>query len=372
MEAVRRRRDEHGVSSDVPWETGVDYDKVEGRCAENVIGYVPIPVGLAGPLRINGDSRWVPMATVEGCLIASTSRGCKVLRGAEGGGGVRAAVLRQHMTRAPVFRCASLDQAVSLAAYVESDEATTAFSNAVESTSRYARFVKATCFLAGSLAYVRIACHCGDAMGMNMVSKAVEKIVAHLTEERFPSLELVSLSGNLCCDKKSSAVNWIDGRGCHVVAEARLSRDIVESVLKVSPEVLVDTHVSKNLVGSALAGASMGGSNAHAANVVAAVFAATGQDLAQVVGSAACLTHMRMEGKDLLVASCTMPNIEVGVVGGGTHLDAQRACLDMVQPEAASDLALVVCGATLAAELSLLAALASNTLVKDHMRMNRG
>lgn len=147
----------------------------------------------------------------------------------------------------------------------------------------------------------------------------------------FPDLEIISLSGNYCTDKKPAAINWLDGRGKSVVSEATVPASVVEKVLKTTVKALVDLNISKNLIGSSLAG-SIGGFNAHAANVVAAIFIATGQDPAQVVTSSNCMTLMEAcgsEGQDLYI-SCTMPSIEIGTVGGGTGLPAQSACLDMM------------------------------------------
>ncbi|PWA16031.1 hypothetical protein CCH79_00019364, partial [Gambusia affinis] len=99
-------------------------------------------------------------------------------------------------------------------------------------------------------------------------------------------------------------------------------------VLKTTTEALIEVNISKNLVGSAMAG-SIGGFNAHAANLVAAIYIACGQDPAQTVSSSNCITLMEPSGptgKDLYI-SCTMPSIEVGTVGGGTNLPPQQACL---------------------------------------------
>ena len=152
-----------------------------------------------------------------------------------------------------------------------------------------------------------------------------------LIQKQFPDLELVSLSGNFCTDKKSAAVNWLDGRGKSVIAEAVIPSKVVRDKLKTSASSLVELNVTKNLIGSSLAG-SIGGFNAHAANVVAAIFIATGQDPAQVVTSSNCMTLMEkcgQDGEDLYI-SVTMPSLEVGTVGGGTGLAAQSACLDML------------------------------------------
>jgi hydroxymethylglutaryl-CoA reductase (NADPH) len=185
----------------------------------------------------------------------------------------------------------------------------------------------------------------------------------------------------MCCDKKPAAINWIEGRGCSVVVEAVISGDVVTRVLKTSVEAACELNTAKNLVGSAMAGMSAGGYNAHAANIVAAVFLACGQDPAQVVESSNCLTLLQPAngGADLHV-SCTMPSIEVGTVGGGTHLSAQKGCLGLLGCAGASSdvpgvnakrLATVVAAAVMAAELSLLSALSAGHLVRAHMQLNR-
>ena len=130
-------------------------------------------------------------------------------------------------------------------------------------------------------------------MGMNMISKGVEHALHVMsTDGGFPDMDIVSVSGNYCIDKKPAAINWIEGRGKSVVAEAIIPGDIVKDVLKTDVDTLVDLNISKNFIGSAMA-ASVGGFNAHAANIVTAIFIATGQDPAQVVESANCITIMK-------------------------------------------------------------------------------
>lgn len=131
-----------------------------------------------------------------------------------------------------------------------------------------------------------------------------------ILSEKFPKLQIVSISGNYCTDKKPAAINWIEGRGKSVSAEAMIPSAIVQSVLKTSVEAIVDLNISKNLVGSAMAG-SIGGFNAHAANILTAIYLATGQDPAQNVESSNCITLMESmtDGKDLYI-SVTMPCIE--------------------------------------------------------------
>jgi len=180
-------------------------------------------------------------------------------------------------------------------------------------------------------------------------------------------------------DKKAAAMNWIEGRGKSVVSEAILPESVVQNVLKTSVKQLVRLNATKNLVGSAVAG-SLGGFNSHSANVVTAIFLATGQDAAQVVSSSNCLTELEETETGDLRVSCTMPCLEVGTVGGGTNLPAQKACLDLLgvcgghptEPGAnAKQLARVICASVLAGELSLLAALSAGHLVRSHMKHNR-
>lgn len=353
-----------------------DYSKVFGACCENVIGYVPVPVGIVGPLLIDGQLYHVPMATTEGCLVASTNRGSRALLKC----GVTTRVTADGMTRAPVVQFPDIVRACEAMSWIEQPQNFQELKDSFDETSRFARLKKIHPRIAGRDLHLRFVATTGDAMGMNMLSKGTERSLQTL-QTYFPDMEIISLSGNLCTDKKPAAVNWIEGRGKSVVCEAIVPADVVACVLKTSVHELVKLNNKKNLTGSALAG-SIGGFNAHAANIVTAIFIATGQDPAQNVSSSNCLTLMEpwgVDGKDLRI-TCTMPSIEVGTVGGGTGLPAQGACLAMLgikgahrthPGQNAKRLARVVCATVLAAELSLMAALASGDLVKSHLRHNR-
>lgn len=264
-----------------------DYSKVMGACCENVVGYMPLPLGIAGPLKIDGDIVPIPMATAEGTLVASTSRGSKALNA---GGGVTTVLTNDAMTRGPAIDFPSITVAAQAKAWIESDEGYATLKEAFESTSRFAKLQKFKTAMAGRTLFVRFATSTGDAMGMNMISKGTEKAL-EVMQRRYPDMVTLALSGNYCTDKKPAAINWIEGRGKSVVAEAVIPGKVVKSILKTTVEALCNLNTKKNLVGSAMAG-SIGGYNAHAANILTAIFLATGQDPAQNVVSSNCMTLM--------------------------------------------------------------------------------
>uniref|UniRef100_A0AAY4EPD5 3-hydroxy-3-methylglutaryl coenzyme A reductase n=1 Tax=Denticeps clupeoides TaxID=299321 RepID=A0AAY4EPD5_9TELE len=354
-----------------------DYSKVMGTCCENVIGYMPIPVGVAGPLLLDGREFYVPMATTEGCLVASTNRGCRAVALA---GGARSQVLADGMTRGPVVQLPTACRAAEVKTWLESQEGFKYIKAAFDNTSRFARLDQLHISLAGRNLYIRFQSHTGDAMGMNMLSKGTEQALVRLQEE-CPDVRILAVSGNYCTDKKPAALNWIHGRGKSAVCEATIPGRVVREVLKTTTHALVELNINKNLVGSAMAG-SIGGYNAHAANIVTAIYIACGQDPAQTVVSSNCITLMEAVGavgEDLYI-TCTMPSLELGTLGGGTNLPPQQACLQMLGVQGAStdqpgdnarQLARVVVGTVLAGELSLMAALAAGHLVRSHMTHNR-
>ncbi|KIR34919.1 hydroxymethylglutaryl-CoA reductase (NADPH) [Cryptococcus deuterogattii MMRL2647] len=353
-----------------------DYKQVIGACCENVVGYLPLPVGIAGPLNIDGQLLHIPMATTEGTLVASTSRGCKALNA---GNGVTTVLTHDAMTRGPAIDFPNIVQASQARLWIDSPDGYATLKTAFESTSRFAKLQTLECALAGRTLYVRFATQTGDAMGMNMISKGVEKALEVL-RDHFPDMHVLALSGNYCTDKKPAAINWIEGRGKSVVAEAVVPGDVVKSVLKTTVKDLCNLNIKKNLIGSAMAG-SIGGFNAHAANILTAMYLACGQDPAQNVESSNCMTLMEPinDGEDLLI-SCSMPSVEVGTVGGGTILSPQRAMLEMLGvagPHAttpganAQRLARIIVAAVMAGELSLMSALAAGHLIQAHMKHNR-
>ncbi|XP_054160374.1 3-hydroxy-3-methylglutaryl-coenzyme A reductase-like isoform X2 [Oppia nitens] len=376
--AIRRRLIEKsskkiGVIEKIPY-TQYDYSLVLGACCENVVGYIPVPLGIAGPLLLNNNQYYVPMATTEGCLVASTNRGCRALVMS---GGVNSAVYKDGMTRGPVIHFPTAIRSAEAMKWLQEDKNFERIKLIFDSTSRFARLQRIHPRVAGRYLYLRFIGSTGDAMGMNMLSKGTELAIQELIRV-FPDIQATCLSGNFCTDKKAAAVNWIEGRGKSVVCEAVVPAKVIEKVLKTSAEALVELNISKNLVGSSMAG-TIGGNNAHAANIVAAIYIACGQDPAQTVGSSNCITLMEINGNDLHI-SCTMPSIEIGTIGGGTVLQPQSACLELLGVKGcsaeiagsnSSEFATIVCATVLAAELSLMSALAAGHLVRSHMKHNR-
>lgn len=362
-------------TTELPYEN-YDYDRVFGSCCENVVGYIPLPLGIMGPLIVDGISYHVPMATTEGCLVASATRGCKAINA---GGGATTILTRDGMTRGPCVRFSSLLRSGACKLWLDSEEGQANIKKAFDSTSRFARLQHIKTALAGDLLFIRFMTTTGDAMGMNMISKGVEHSLAMMIDEYgFEDMEIISLSGNYCTDKKPAAINWIEGRGKSVYAEAIIPGEVVSRVLKCTSAKLAELNVCKNLIGSAMAG-SVGGFNAHAANTLTAIFLALGQDPAQNIESSNCITLMdEIDGN--LKISVSMPSIEVGTIGGGTVLGPQGVMLDLLgvrgpnqdnPGENARLLAKIIACSVMAAELSLCAALATGQLVKSHLIHNR-
>ncbi|MDS0294386.1 hydroxymethylglutaryl-CoA reductase (NADPH) [Halogeometricum luteum] len=340
---------------------------------ENMVGAAQVPMGVAGPVAIRGGSldgeRYLPLATTEGALLASVNRGCSVLNDA---GGANARVLKSGMTRAPVFRVADVVEAEALVEWVRENEEK--LREAAEETTSHGELSDVTPYVVGSSVYLRFRYDTKDAMGMNMATIAT-RAACDVVEEATDA-SLVALSGNLCSDKKPAAINAIEGRGRSVTADVTIPREVVEERLHTTPEAVAELNTRKNLVGSAKA-ASLG-FNAHVANVVAAMFLATGQDAAQVVeGSNAITTAEERDGN--LYVSVSIASLEVGTVGGGTKLPTQAEGLEVLGVRGGGDpagsnadaLAEAIAVGSLAGELSLLSALASRHLSSAHAELGR-
>jgi hydroxymethylglutaryl-CoA reductase (NADPH) len=340
------------------------------RNIENPIGTVQIPVGIAGPLEVYGEHAkgdyYIPLATSEGALVASVNRGCSVIKSA---GGVTARIIDDKMTRAPVIKTESITEALKIKNWIK--EHFEDLKEAAEQTTRHGKLVKIDpVVVVGKYVYPRFVYTTGDSMGMNMVTIATETALKILTEET--SGHVISLSGNLDVDKKPAAINMIEGRGKTISAEISIPRDIIEKKLKTTPEAIVEVNIAKNLVGSAIAGSM--GFNAHYANMIGAIFLATGQDEAHIVEGSLGITVAEVTNGDLYF-SVTLPDVPIATFGGGTRLETAHECLDIMGVYGAGNVgkfAEIVSGTVLAGELSLLGALAAGHLARAHKDLGRG
>lgn len=378
LDAIRIRREyiqrETGTKLDNIGIFSIDVEKVVKRNCENMIGAVQVPVGVAGPLQVNGEyahgSYYLPLATTEGALIASVNRGCSAITKA---GGAEVRILHDGMTRAPVFATRSIAHAKQVMDWVAAHSAE--LQTAAESTTSHGKLLGIEPFAAGTSVYFRMSFDTKDAMGMNMVTIASAKVSELIAQET--GARLVALSGNMCTDKKPAAINMIMGRGRSAVAGIALSHDLISSVLKTDAATLFEVNYRKNLVGSIRAGAM--GFNAHAANIVAAMFIACGQDAAHAIDGSTCLTTVDPISTGVYV-SVTLPSLPVGTVGGGTGVGTQQECLQLLgaagggtPPGAnAKKLAEIIASGVLAGELSLLGALAAQHLARAHKQLGRG
>jgi hydroxymethylglutaryl-CoA reductase (NADPH) len=372
--AARRRLLDAETDADVDaiGEYAFEAERAEANI-ENMVGAAQIPMGVAGPVQVAGGAAsgefYLPLATTEGALLASVNRGCSVIATA---GGADARVTKSGMTRAPVFRVEGVAEAEEVVSWV--GEHTDRLREAAESTTSHGELLDVDTYVVGDSVYLRFVYDTKDAMGMNMATIATRE-AAEIVEAETPA-SLVALSGNLCTDKKPAAINAVEGRGRSVTADVKIPRETVEDRLHTTPEAIEEANTRKNLVGSAKAGSL--GFNAHAANVVAAAFLATGQDAAQVVEGSNAITTVEAR-EDALYASVSLASLEVGTVGGGTKLPTQAEALDVLglrgggNPAGsnADALAEIIAVGALAGELSLLAALASRHLSSAHEDLGR-
>ena len=348
----------------------LDMERASARNIENSIGVLQLPMGIAGPLKINGEycnrEVFVPLATSEGALVASINRGASTITNS---GGCNARVISDIMTRAPVIKTENAGDALKIKQWFSDnfDE----LKDIAESTTSHGKLVKIDPILiVGNYVYPRFVYSTGDSMGMNMVTIATEKILDKLASET--SARHIALSGNVCVDKKPAAINMVEGRGKSVVADILIPKEIVEKKLKTTAEAMVEVNVAKNLIGSAASGSMA--YNAHYANMVAAIFLATGQDAAHVVEGSLGITTAEDRDGDLYF-SVNLPDLPVATVGGGTSLEVASEGLEILGVKGsgkAKEFAEIVASTVLAGELSLVGALAAGHLARAHQELGRG
>lgn len=347
-------------------------EEAQFKNCENMIGAISIPLGIAGPLRINGDNAkgdyYIPLATTEGALVASISRGCKAITVT---GGARVYMENEGITRGLIFKTSGIAESVKLKKWL--DDNFSLITQTAASTSSHLKLKKFFTKMVGVNVYVRFSFDTGDAMGMNMATFASKKIADLIYKKT--GFSCISLAGNFDIDKKPAWLNFILGRGKQVWAEVTLDEQIVKEVLKTTVSKIHQVAKDKCLVGSILSGSV--GFNAHFANCLAALFIACGQDTAHVVEGSLGITTTEIIDRSLYI-SVYIPDLALGTVGGGTALPSQKEALSILSSSkkgvsfSANAFAEIAGATVLAGEISLLASLAEGSLALAHQKLARG
>jgi hydroxymethylglutaryl-CoA reductase (NADPH) len=339
---------------------------------ENFVGAAQVPIGLAGPLLVNGEHAqgefYVPLATAEGTLVASYNRGMKLIREV---GGVTTTILDDSMQRAPAFLFADARQARDFSAWL--DEHFDEIKEVAESTTKSGKLLGIERYSASRILYTRFNYTTGDAAGQNLTGKATAAAGAWITEQ-YPAIEHFFLESNFATDKKTSQVNMLNTRGKRVVAEARISNELMEQHMHASTDVMFRARQVSNL-GGFMSGVNNNGG--HSANGITAMFIATGQDVANVAESSAAFVFAELLEDGDYYYSVTIPSLIVATYGGGTSLATQRECLELLGCFGKGQVrkfAEIVAATVLCGELSLGSAIVAEEWVQAHdlFGRNRG
>ncbi len=355
-----------GYSLDYLSNSGIDPNLTKGNI-ENIIGFSQVPVGIVGPLKINGEHAkgdfWVPLSTTEGALVASYNRGARAITLS---GGANVIVTRDIIQRAPYFVLENVFKAKAFAGWFEQNFET--LKGIAESTTSHGKLEGYRAFIQGKIVYIRLDYFTGDAMGMNMITKATHEICCYI-KKQFP-IKRYAIESNMAVDKKPSAINTILGRGKSVTVETLFKERVISRFLRTTAQE-IDLAYKQQVTGSQLAGVL--GSNGHVANGVAAIFLACGQDMANISESCVGYVYTEAIGNDLYV-SLYLPSLIVGTVGGGVSLPTQRECLSIIDcygSGKAKKFAEVVAATVLAGEISLAASIVAGDFVTAHEKFGR-
>ena len=342
--------------------TSLDPESIRANI-ENFIGVTQVPLGIAGPLRVNGEHAkgifYVPFATTEGTLVATYQHGMLALTKS---GGANVVVTKSVLDISPMFILEDISQAKEFIHWQENhfDQ----IKDAAESTTHHGKLLKIRAYSLGRRVLLNFQYHTADAMGLNMINiathRACEYIMGQTKAERF------YLRANLSSDKKVSFFNLINSYGKEVLAEATISKEIMRKYLHCTVEQMYDFCWSGTM-GSIQAG--MVGMNAHFANGLAAIFIACGQDVAQIVNASIGMSMPEITKDGDFYVSIKLPNLVIGTIGGGTRIGTQRECLELMDcygDGKAEKFAEIVAAALLGGELTLSAALASGNFIHAH------
>lgn len=341
------------------------------------MGFASVPMETIGPVKLLLDSGlceevYVPLATYESPLWPSTNRGAKVTRLA---GGISTVLIKNNMSRSILLE--ARNSVIAAKARESILDRKPELHEVASKSSHYATLTEVTVEQVGRQLFIRFEMLTGDASGHNMVTQAAQLMQEWLLKE-YSELTYVSISGNYCTDKKVSAVNGLLGRGKYVVAEAVIPKAICIEHLHTTPEKIIELNIKKNLLGSIVAG-SLRSANAHFANLLLGIYLATGQDVANIVEGSQGIVTAELNNEDLYF-SVSLPNIIVGTVGNGKHLEfakenlKQLGCFESgLNPgDNAKRLAKITAATVLCGELSLMAALTNpGELMGAHLKIER-
>lgn len=337
---------------------------------ENYIGITQVPTGVIGPLKIKGHyatgAFYVPLATTEGALIASYQRGAKACYAC---GGITSICILEGVQRSPAFQFKNLEELLQFLSWALGS--LEHFKKITLATSRFAKLLAVKSIVEGNNLILTFEYSTGDASGQNMVTFCTDEICKYIIAHTPISPTYWFIESNFSGDKKATGLSLSHVRGKKVVAEVELSKEVVGEVLKSTPQAMTDYWRISTM---AVIQSGTIGAQGHNANGLAALFLATGQDVACISEAATGITRMELTAQGNLYASVTLPNLIVGTVGGGTSLPTQRECLEIMdcygegksQKYAEIGAALVLAG-----ELSIAAALSVGHFANAHRALGR-
>jgi hydroxymethylglutaryl-CoA reductase (NADPH) len=361
-------REQVGSSLDHVGSFSFEAESTRGNI-ENFIGTAQVPIGIAGPLLVNGEHAtgefYVPLATTEGALVASYNRGMRVIHES---GGATVTISQDHMQRSPAFLFASAREARDFGTWV--DQSLEKIREVAQSTTSVGKLEGITQFTVGPNLYCRFDYSTGDAAGQNMVSKATLAACQWIKANYSSACDFI-LSGNIDTDKKHSQINTLLSRGKRVVAEVTTTAETLQRLVGVSPKALFKARQISQ-AGAFMAGSANNG--AHAANGLTALFIATGQDVANVAESHSGLLYSQILDNGDYYWSITLPSLILATFGGGTGLATQRECLELLGCTgvgSAKKLAEIAAATVLAGEISLASAVLAGDWVTGHEQLGR-
>lgn len=335
---------------------------------ENPVGAVQTPLGVAGPLQVNGIHArgvfYVPLATTEGALVRSYERGMMTLTRC---GGVSARVELDENCVAPIFFFEDVSAAHDFAGSIFGQFDSIRVE--AEATTQHGKLLRIEPQVVGRSVMLSFHYHTGDAHGMNMIVKATEHACQWIMKCSLAKSYYI-FSG-MESEKRASGFLFRGGKGKKVVAGARLSSEILRSHLRATPAQFADLW-RHTVVGHLQANAI--GYNGHLANGLAALFIACGQDVGNLPNCAVGITNFEVTEDGSLYASVTLSSLTVATVGGGTGLGTSHECLQMLGCAGtgfAPKLAEIFAATLLAGELSIAAAIVSGEFVAAHETYGR-